>query len=318
LALLAAVWGLRQGGAVAIDAMQASVRTALLQIPHHDALPAWHEVYLGVILPLAMSALAPVAVPALAVGLVVGLAQSGRAVSLRVLSPDISRLNPLNNLRRIVSGEGLVELGRAFLKLVIVVAAVQGPVRASFESLPVALGSGLLPSIRSLAASILDVAFAGTQALVALAAADFLYRRWQFARQARMTRQEVREELRQTEGDPLVRSRIRSLQRQLARRRMLHRVRDAQVVVTNPTHFAVALAYTPGKHTAPEVVAKGADRMAERIKEIAAEHRVPIVPNPPLAQALYKSVDVGQQIPLSLYQAVAEVLAYVYSLKRRS
>jgi flagellar biosynthetic protein FlhB len=133
-----------------------------------------------------------------------------------------------------------------------------------------------------------------------------------------MSRQELRDELRQSEGDPTLRGRLRALQRRLAKGRMLQQVTRAQVVVTNPAHYAVALAYRMGQTAAPEVVAKGADLMAQRIVARAREHRVPIVPNPPLARALYRSVEVGQPIPTALYEAVAEVLAYVYSLRRRS
>ncbi len=149
---------------------------------------------------------------------------------------------------------------------------------------------------------------------VVIAVLDYGFQRWDYERSMMMTKQEVREELKQTEGDPLLRARIRSVQREIARRRMMEEVPKAEVVITNPTEIAVALAYEEGM-PAPVVVAKGRRLIAERIRQIAAEHDIPIVENVLLAQALFKAVDIGRPIPPDLYTAVAEVLAYVYRLK---
>jgi len=154
--------------------------------------------------------------------------------------------------------------------------------------------------------------------LLVIAGLDYLYQRWDFQRSARMTRDELREEMRQTEGAPEVRARIRQLQRRLARGRMMSAVPTADVVITNPTHFAVALVYRNGEMVAPQVVAKGAGLVAQRIKQIAAENNVPVMENKPLAQALFKSVEIGSEIPGDLFQAVAEILAYIYGLRRRA
>jgi len=151
---------------------------------------------------------------------------------------------------------------------------------------------------------------------VVLAILDYAFQRWDYEQSMRMTRQEIREELKQTEGDPLLRARVRSVQREMARRRMMEEVPKADVVVTNPTEIAVALLYEPGS-PAPKVVAKGRRLIAERIRSLAVEHDVPIVRNVALAQALYKAVDIGHYIPGELFTAVAEVLAYVYKLKGR-
>jgi flagellar biosynthetic protein FlhB len=150
-----------------------------------------------------------------------------------------------------------------------------------------------------------------------LAALDYIYQRWQHEESLKMTKQEIKDERKQTEGDPQVKSRIRSLQRQAAYQRMMAEVPKSDVVITNPTHLAVALRFDPAEMAAPRVTAKGADFIAERIRDIARESNVPIVENKPLAQALYKMAELGDYIPVDLYRAVAEVLAYVYRLKGR-
>jgi flagellar biosynthesis protein FlhB len=154
-------------------------------------------------------------------------------------------------------------------------------------------------------------------AFLMLALADYVFQRWQFEKSAKMTKQEVKEEARSSELNEQIRGRIRSLQRQLARKRMMQRVPQADVVITNPTHYAVALQYDSGKMAAPRVIAKGQRLIAQQIKEIARMHGVPLVENKPLAQALYRAVDVDKEIPRELYKAVAEVLAFIYRLKRQ-
>jgi flagellar biosynthesis protein FlhB len=188
----------------------------------------------------------------------------------------------------------------------------------SLENLPQIEGTA---NPRVLAAfigqSIMDVALPAAEVLLVLAIADYAYQRWNFNRSARMTKQEVKEEHKQQEGDPLIKGQIRARQRKMASaRRQLQDVPNATVVITNPTHFAVALQYDRSL-ISPKVVAKGADLIAQRIKQVATEAGVPIVENKPLARGLYGAVEVGDDIPIELYQAVAEVLAYVFSLKRR-
>ena len=152
--------------------------------------------------------------------------------------------------------------------------------------------------------------------MAALAVLDYLFQRWELEREMRMTKQEVKEELKSREGDPLVRARVRKLQREIANRRMMDAVKKADVVITNPTHLACALQYSK-EMVAPKLVAKGADYIAEKIKTIAKEHNVPIVENKPLARTIYKTLKIGQVIPRELYAAVADVLSYIYRLKRK-
>jgi len=252
----------------------------------------------------------PVVGAALVAGLATGTAQTGGLFSGKLLEPSLDRLNPLRALERLFSLRSAVEGLKALLKVAAVAAAVWGPLRDVVSQAPPA------PSPAALAgwmgATVYAVVLRGALALAVLGGLDYLYQRFEYERALRMTKQEVREELRETEGDPLVRSRQRARARELARRRMLREVARATVVVTNPVHVAVALRYAPREAPAPVVVAKGARKVAERIREEAAHHRVPVVTNPPLAWALYRGVPLGRMIPPALYHAVAELLAVLY------
>jgi len=230
------------------------------------------------------------------------------------LSRRLSQINPLMGLQRIFSRRSVFEGVLSLVKL----AAFAGVGAVIWMGVVRQLAGGLLPlqsaaQVAGSGALSLGATLAGV-ALV-IAAGDYLYGRSQFERNVRMTRQEMKEELRRTEGDPMVRMRLRSLMRRRAQARMMSRVKTADVVVTNPTHYAVALSYEPKRMQAPEVVAKGMGFIAERIKEEARTHGVPIVPSPALAQALHRSVEVGRPIPPELFRAVAEVLAFVYRQK---
>ena len=243
------------------------------------------------------------------------IAIGGWNFSAGALMPQFSRLNPANGLGRVFSARGLVELGKGIAKVAVV--AVTGWVLLrgltpqlmglSAEPLPGAIGHAA-----SLAGYSLLVLVCG---LAIIAAFDVPFQLWQHAKDLRMTREEVREEFKESEGSPETRGRIREAQRALSRGRMLQDVPKADVVVTNPTHFAVALRYDENKMRAPVVVAKGTELLALKIREIATENQVPIVEAPPLARALYKSVEIGREVPAALYVTVAQVLTYVYQLK---
>ena len=174
----------------------------------------------------------------------------------------------------------------------------------------------LLTSTSQIADIIFDLAFRIIGVFFVMAIADYCYQKWQHTQDLKMSKQEVKEEFKQMEGDPQIKGKIRSKQRQMAMARMMQEVPKADVIITNPTHFAVAMKYESGM-AAPIVIAKGQDYVAQKIKEVARENRVPIVENKPLARALYASVEIGEAIPQSLYKSVAEVLAYVYRLKRK-
>jgi flagellar biosynthetic protein FlhB len=243
------------------------------------------------------------------------LAIGGWNFSAEALMPQFSRLNPASGLGRMFSARGSVELGKGLAKVGVV------------ALIAYVLLSGLTPQMMGLSTEPLNGAIGHAAALagysllvlcfglVAIAAFDVPFQLWQHGRDLKMTREEVREEYKESEGSPETRGRIREAQRALARGRMLHEVPKADVVVTNPTHYAVALRYDDQKMRAPIVVAKGTDLTAARIREIAAENGVPLVEAPPLARALYRTVDLGREVPAALYITVAQVLTYVYQLK---
>jgi len=260
-------------------------------------------------------AFAPVAGALMLVAVGAPMLIGGWNFSTKAFMPNFGKLNPLSGLGNLVSSNALVELGKAVGKTIlvgivawIVVRGKQDAVMAlALEPLNVAsvhLGQLLLQCF------ILIVA-----ALVAIAAIDVPYQLWHHASQLKMTREDLRQEAKESEGNPEIKAKIRATQREMARRRMMSEIPTADVVVTNPTHFAVALKYTDGKMRAPKVVAKGADEVAAKIRELAAEHHVPLLEAPPLARALFRHAELGDEIPEALYTAVAEVLAYVFQLK---
>lgn len=263
---------------------------------------------------LAMRAIVPLVGTLMLVGIIANLAQVGFMFSKNVFKPDFNRVNPLSGFKRILSGRGLVELLKSLLKLTVIGFIVYTTLRDNSLTIAATSRMSLAAAAGSIAQVAIGVGLRVAMAMLVLGAADYLFQRREFEKSLRMTHQEVIEEMKRYEN-PQLKARIRSRQRQLAMSRMMAAVPKADVIITNPTHLAIALAYEHGKMRAPQVVAKGERLVAERIKEKAREHRVPLVENKPLAQALFKSVEIGQEVPLDLYQAVAEVLAFVYRLK---
>ncbi|WP_179404132.1 flagellar biosynthesis protein FlhB [Burkholderia guangdongensis] len=263
-----------------------------------------------------LAALAPLLALTGVAALCAPMALGGWLISSKTFELKFDRLNPIVGFGRIFSIQGPIQLGMSIAKT-LVVGGIGG--FAIWRSKDALLGLATQP---------LDVALADALHLIAVccgttvagmlvvAALDVPYQLWQHNKKLRMTKEEVKREHRENEGDPHVKGRIRQQQRALARRRMMAAVPGADVVVTNPTHFAVALRYTDGEMRAPKVVAKGVNLVAARIRELAAEHGVPLLEAPPLARALYHNVELEREIPGSLYAAVAEVLAWVYQLKR--
>ncbi|MBX6423603.1 flagellar biosynthesis protein FlhB [Thermosulfurimonas sp. F29] len=241
--------------------------------------------------------------------------QTGGVAAWEALAPKAERINPVEGFKRLFSLPALVELVKSLAKIVIISTVAYLVIRKKLEFLLNLTGEDLRTMAAALYFLSRDLVLKLLMALAVLAVLDFFFQRWDVERKLRMTREELKEELKQTEGDPLVRSRIRQLQREMARRRMMAEVPKADVVITNPEHVAVALRYEIGKMPAPELVAKGQGLLAQKIKEVAREAGVPVVEDPPLARLIYARVEVGEYIPEDLYQAVAEVLAYVYRLK---
>jgi len=263
----------------------------------------------------ALVACAPIFGLTLVAALLAPLAIGGWNLSFGVLAPDFSRLSPMAGFGRIFSMRGLVELVKAFAKfaLIATIAVIFLWVKRTEllelggEAPRAAIGHAITLSGQAL------LYLAGALALIA--AIDVPWQLFQHMKQLRMTRQEIRDEMKESEGNPEVKGKIRQIQQDMARRRMMAQVPKADVVVTNPTHFAVALRYDEKRMRAPIVVAKGADEVAARIREVAGEHSVPIFEAPPLARALFRSVDLNHPVPATLYVAVAQVLTYVYQLK---
>ena len=279
---------------------------ALLEMPGEGA------ALVPVLLRQSALTLLPLLALVMLAGVLASLAQTGLTVRAEALLPQPSRINPAAALKRLLGPDGLAELARTLVKLALVgvalwqavdVAALQASLHRSAEGLLGEVGRGAL---RLLMAALFVFG--------AIALLDLVWVRWRHLRRMRMTREEMRQEHRDSEGDPQIKARVRRIREQRARRRMLAAVPKATVVVTNPTHYAVALSYAPGQASAPKLVAKGVDAMAARIRAAATEHGVPIVENPPLARALWR-IEVESEIPAEHWQAVAEIIAYVWRLQ---
>ena len=259
----------------------------------------------------------PIIALAAVAGVTANLLQSGIMFSVHPLKPDLGRINPLSGFKRLASPKALVDLVRNVIKLTLLIVVFWLTVNSQMEDI-IVLGlvdpisaAQLLPAIG------FDAAIRGTAVLAVIALIDFVWQRYQFRKDLRMSTQEVRQEYKETEGDPLLRRRIRDRGRALAERRMMEEVPTADVIITNPVHIAIALKYDSLSMGAPLVVAKGERLIAQRIREIAIEHDVPIVENRPLAQTINRTVELGGEIPADLYKAVAEVLAFVFGLRSR-
>jgi flagellar biosynthetic protein FlhB len=259
----------------------------------------------------------PVSVVGFLVGIVSSFAQIGAIFSTDPITPDFSKIDPLKGIQRLLSMKQVIEGARLLLKAVVVLFVVYSLVKTEILGSAVhldreALSIGYIMGqvTRSMFLSVMGVLF-----LFALI--DFGLQKWEYRKSLRLTKQESKEEFKEREGDPQLKARVRAIQRDMARKRMMTAVKSADVIVTNPTHIAIAIVYEKDKMMAPKVVAKGADHLAERIKKIAAEAGIPLVENVPLARTLFKTVKVNQYVPRALYQAVAEILAYVYRLRNR-
>jgi flagellar biosynthetic protein FlhB len=258
----------------------------------------------------------PIIVGLMLVGLASSFAQVGFLFTFEPLQPNLGRLNPLSGMKKIfMSRRSTTEVGKNLLKVIIVGLVAYWTVDGMLPESLELMDGGPASVLQFMGHGALAVGLKVGIAFLALAVVDYMFQRHEYERELRMTKQEVKEEIKMQEGDPLIKGRIRGIQRQIAYKRMMHDVPTADVVVTNPTHYAVAIKYDMLKMSAPKVVAKGANLIAEKIKEIAAEHSVPVVEDKLLAQMLYKTVEIGEEIPQKLFQAVAQVLAYIYRLK---
>lgn len=259
--------------------------------------------------------LAPLFLVALVVGFFSTFLQIGWLFTTEPLIPDLSKLDPIKGMARFVSKRSLIEVIKSLLKVGLIGWVAYKTIQGEFDKALALLEIPVSGTVLYLAKTAALVMAKVAAIMIVLAILDYGFIRWEMEEKMKMTKQEQKEEMKETEGDPHIKSKIRSIQQQMARRRMMAAVPSADVVITNPTHIAVAIQYQAGKMDAPLVLAKGQELVAEKIREIAREHDIPLVENPPVARLLHLKVEVGQTIPEEMFKAVAEILAYVYSLK---
>lgn len=262
-------------------------------------------------------ALAPIFLVAFIMAILVNFLQVGPLFTVEPLKPKISRLSPIQGLKRMFGIRALVQLAKSLMKVVVIGYFLYAVVRDNIDFFPLLQRVNVVQSLILVSDVLFELAWKVAVAFLLIALGDFLYQWWDYEKNLRMSHQDIKEEFKQTEGDPQIKAQIKKQQRLLANRRMMEDLKKADVVITNPIHYAVALKYDPLKFEAPYVVAKGQDELALRIKALAAENDIIVVENKPLARALYAQVDLGEVVPEDLYKAVAEVLAFVYKLNRR-
>ncbi|HEY3965767.1 MAG TPA: EscU/YscU/HrcU family type III secretion system export apparatus switch protein [Planctomycetaceae bacterium] len=287
--------------------------------------PAWVELDIPHLMNELLALARPVGsalLPALALVMVsavaVNGAQVGFVLTTESLIPNFERINPLAGARRLLSLQSTVRLAGGVLKLVVSCAIVIGFISSRIPAFLNGIDADTASFCHQLGGWLAELAFQMALGLVTLAVLDYGFQLWRFEQDIRMTKQEIRDEMRHMEGDPHIRQRRREAHRKLTNARQVQQTKNADVVITNPTELAIAIKYDPGKMDAPVVLAKGKDLLAAQIRRIAAEHGIPIVEKKPLAQALYRMVKVGQPIPGDLYEGVAEILAYVYRLSKKT
>lgn len=295
----------------------------------YDRIPDLVELENGLIIPRDYAslinhyivAMLGIMLPVLAIGTLVAfvgdLVQVKWKPTSKPMQPKFSKMNPVKGLKKIISPNSLVELLKSFLKIGVIGYLVYTTLQDKLNMLMLLYDVPLLQAVLEIGELVIDLGLKISLLYIVIAAADFIYQKWKFKEDMKMSKQEVKEEFKNAEGDPLIKSKIRQKMMEASRRRMMQALPEADVVITNPTHFAVAIKYDPQEADAPLVLAKGEDYLAQKIKEKAREYHVEIVENKPLARMLYANVEVGEQVPPELYQAVAEVLAFVYNLQGR-
>ena len=257
----------------------------------------------------------PILLISMVAGLISGYVQVGFLLTLEPLKPQFSRLNPLKGFKRFFSLRAIVELLKSLLKIIIVTVVAYSYISSQTNEILNLIDTTVAGVMLYIASSAFSVSLRICIALIVLGLLDYIYQKFDYEKSLKMTKQEVKEEFKQQEGNPEVKSKIKQKQRQMSMKRMMQEVPNADVVITNPTHYAVALKYDTQKSPAPFVIAKGQDYIALRIKDMAKQNKVEVVENKQLARTLYSTVDIGEAIPPELYQAVAEILAFVFNLK---
>ena len=261
--------------------------------------------------------LGPIIFVLLSLAIFFKLVVSGFVFSGQSLTPSIERISPIKGFFRLFSLKSLTEFSKGLLKLALVAAIVGAVAIPELSRVELLMQMDIAATVNEARLIILEMFVVAIFVVGLIAGLDYLYQRFEFLKQMRMTKQEVKDELKQTDGDPLIRGRLRQIRAERARERMMASVPTADVVVTNPTHYAIALKYDSEIMAAPKVVAKGVDEVAFRIRDVANDNDVPIVENPPLARALFAAAEIDDEVPQEHYKAVAEIISYVYQLKNR-
>jgi flagellar biosynthesis protein FlhB len=263
--------------------------------------------------------LAPILFTIMIAGVIANLFQTqGFHFSVTPLQPKFNKLNPLKGFGRIFSKNSVAELFKSLFKISVISVVAYYSIKGHWEEIPPMMGLNSSQIMTFMGDVAMEIMFKVFLTLLILAALDFAFQKFTYMENLKMTKQEVKDERKEMDGNPQIKQRIRTAQMNMARQRMMSAVPQADVVVTNPTHISIAIKYDPEGAAAPIVVAKGQDEMAARIREVARLHNIPMVEDKPLARTLYKTVDIGQTIPSSLYKAIAEILAYVYRLKNKT
>ena len=314
-ALLIGAWLITGPGKKLFTDLQLLIINAVTNLPSANISTTWFTDQFKKDLSQVSNGVGIIIFGMLLTGVTISLSQTGFLWAQKKIGFDLNRLNPLNGFKRFLSPQGLVEWFKALIKLAVISWVAYTFLRGQITHI---LGLGQVDFIAAMGewakiATALAMRIGGSYMVLALA--DYAYQRWQYKHSLMMTKEEVKEDMKRSEGDPLLKSRIRGQQRRIARLRMMANVHKADVVITNPTHLAVAIQYDPQSMSAPKVLAKGAYLLAERIIELAKSNHIPVIQNIPLARALYRVVNIDQEIPSELYLAIAEVLAHVYALR---
>ncbi len=257
----------------------------------------------------------PVLVMILFAGIIASLLQVGWKPSLEPMTPKFNKLNPLSGFKRMFSSQSLMELVKAVFKIAVLGFVIYGRIQTEIPTFLMLIDMSLIQIINYVGDLVISIGLRIAMLFTFMAVADFAYQRYKFEDSIKMTKQEVKDEHKQSDGDPQIKGKIKQKMREMSMKRMMQSIPEADVIITNPTHYAIAIKYSPEKGTAPIVTAKGADFIAQKIREKAAEYEIEIVENKPLARTLYAVVEIGDEIPPDLYKTVAEILAFIYNLK---
>ena len=315
--LLVGAYLLRGPGAQLVTALKELVTNVIIELPGTELSSQWLKKTAYSFAWQVLPSLGLIIVGLLLTGIIVTVSQTQFLWASKKIGFDFSRVNPLEGFKRIFSTHGLIELLRSLLKLGWVTWFAYGFLNTNYPEMLAFAQYDFFTAVNRFAELCVNLTIRVGSMYLILAVADYAYQRWELYKNLRMSKEEVKEEFKRSEGDPMLKSRVRNMQRQMARGRMMSNVPKATVVVTNPTHLAVAIEYHEGMG-APKVLAKGPFRVAQRIVAIAKENNIPVVQNIPLARGIYKTIEVGQEISPDLYVAMAEVLAYVYRLRGKA